>query len=82
LQVAAIAGVPPKVISAAKRYLAELEKRSAEANAYRPQQQLPFDVPAPTQVDHPALSMLKGLNPDAMTPREALDALYRLKGVS
>ncbi len=82
LQVAAIAGVPPKVISAAKRYLAELEKRSAEANAYRPQQQLPFDVPAPSPENHPALTMLKGLNPDAMTPREALDALYRMKGVS
>ena len=76
LQVAALAGVPPKVIASAKKYLAKLERRSAEAHALRPQQELPFDVPIE---EHAALVELRALNPDAMTPREALDALYKLR---
>jgi DNA mismatch repair protein MutS len=78
LQVAALAGVPQKVISAARRYLRELERRSAEAHAPRPQQELllemPEDAPEPEVV-----RALRELDPDAMTPKEALDALYALK---
>ena len=77
LQVAALAGVPPKVIASAKKYLAKLERRSAETQAPRPQQELPFD--APLEQEHAALSELRALNPDAMTPREALDTLYKLR---
>jgi len=78
LQVAALAGVPQKVISAARRYLRELERRSAETHEPRPQQELllemPEDAPEPE-----ALRALRELDPDAMTPKAALDALYKLK---
>ena len=45
LQVAALAGVPQKVIAAARRYLRELERRSAAAHEPRPQQELLLEVP-------------------------------------
>ena len=78
LQVAALAGVPQKVISAARRYLRELERRSAAAHEPRPQQELMLEMPAEPQ-EHEAVSALRQLNPDGMTPKEALDALYELK---
>ena len=78
LQVAALAGVPQKVISAARRYLRELERRSAEAHEPRPQQELLLEVPdEPRQ--HPVVSALQSLDLDTMTPRQAQDALYELK---
>ncbi|BFI95472.1 MAG: DNA mismatch repair protein MutS [Rhodanobacter sp.] len=81
LQVAALAGLPKAVIADARRTLAELErgmhalagtsKPSAEAS---PQLGL-FAPPAPSAVEH----ALDTIDPDALTPREALEALYRLK---
>jgi DNA mismatch repair protein MutS len=79
LQVAALAGVPPKVIGAARRYLHELERRSAAAHEPRPQQELSLEFAAPAPADHEAVTALRSLDPDSMTPRDALDALYRLK---
>jgi DNA mismatch repair protein MutS len=78
LQVAALAGVPQKVISSARRYLRELERRSAEAHEPRPQQELLLEVPVEV-ADHEAVTALRQLDLDAMTPKEALDALYALK---
>jgi DNA mismatch repair protein MutS len=77
LQVAALAGVPTKVITAAKRYLHELERRSRATHEPRPQQELALELPA--DPIHPALEALKALDPDALSPREALDELYKLK---
>jgi DNA mismatch repair protein MutS len=79
--VAALAGVPPKVITAARRYLHELERRSAATHAPTPQQELLLEV-APEPETHQALTALQELDPDSLTPREALDALYRLKGLT
>ena len=78
LQVAALAGVPQKVITAARRYLRELERRSAEAHEPRPQQELLLEVPAEPP-EHPLVSALQSLDVDALTPRQAQDALYELK---
>jgi DNA mismatch repair protein MutS len=78
LQVAALAGVPPKVIAAARRYLHELERRSAAAQQAGPQQELSLDF-APEPVENPAVAALKSMDPDSMTPRDALAALYELK---
>jgi DNA mismatch repair protein MutS len=76
LQVAALAGVPRAVINQAKRKLLELENHAAHPAT--PQQQLALFAPADPQ---PALLALEKLDPDALTPRQALDALYRLKGL-
>ena len=78
LAVAALAGVPPKVISAARKYLAELERRSANAHAPQLQQELLLTVPAAV-APHPLEEAVDALDPDSMNPREALEALYRLK---
>jgi DNA mismatch repair protein MutS len=79
LQVAALAGVPPKVITSARRYLHELERRSAAAHEPRPQQELMLEFAPDEPPEHEALLALKQLDPNAMTPRDALDALYKLK---
>jgi len=74
LQVAALAGVPEPVIAAARHKLAELERGNSRVP--QPMDQLPLFVESPP---HPALERLKALNPDDMTPRQALEELYRLK---
>ena len=79
LQVAALAGVPREVIAAARRYLRELERRSAAAHEPRPQQELLLELPADAREHCSESSALRELDPDSMTPREALDALYKLR---
>ncbi len=78
LQVAALAGVPPHVVKRARAYLATLESHQA-ALADSPQAQLPLG-PAAEETEADALrEALDALEPDALTPREALEALYMLK---
>ncbi len=76
LQVASLAGVPPAVIKRAKVYLKSLEAQRAEQND-NPQASLALEV----NDDEPDVlrEALDALNPDELSPREALDALYRLK---
>jgi len=77
LQVAALAGVPNDVIRAAKKQLLKLEQNSAAQN---PQGDL-FDkkpeIPEPEE--HPVLKSLRDLQPDELSPKEALERLYQLK---
>ena len=80
LQVAALAGVPPVVIKRAKAYLKVLESQQA-ANASNPQAQLPLTIEEPAVVDSALQDAVAELDPDSMTPREALDALYKLKNL-
>lgn len=78
LQVAQLAGVPGAVIRAARRRLAELEEIGLRGG---PQRDLfaPSVPPAETPAQHPALDALRASDPDSMSPREALDLLYRLR---
>jgi len=76
LQVARLAGVPGRVVDDARRFLAGLEQRAHSAEP-SPQASLalgPPRAPAP----HPVIEDLRGLDPDSMSPREALQALYGL----
>ncbi|MBL8486111.1 MAG: DNA mismatch repair protein MutS [Rhodocyclaceae bacterium] len=78
IQVAALAGIPGTVVREAKRRLAELENRQVAAEG---QPDLFSAAPAPppeAEVRHPALDALRDLDPDALTPRQAQEALYRL----
>jgi DNA mismatch repair protein MutS len=78
LQVASLAGVPPTVIKRAKIYLKSLEAQRAEQND-NPQASLALEV-----IDEEPdvlREALDALNPDELSPREALDALYRLKNL-
>ena len=77
LQVAALAGVPKSVVRRASSRLRELEQAAARQSEQQ-QDQLPlFHTPEA----HPLLESMRSIEPDEMTPREALDALYKLKGM-
>ncbi|MBT2144677.1 MULTISPECIES: DNA mismatch repair protein MutS [unclassified Rhodanobacter] len=81
LQVAALAGLPKSVIADARRTLAELERgmhqhASTPAAAAEASPQLGLFAPAQPSAAERALEQI---DPDALTPREALEALYRLK---
>ncbi|UUX97617.1 DNA mismatch repair protein MutS [Aquabacterium sp. J223] len=83
VQVARLAGMPGPVLRQAR---AALETLEAAGRRDDPQVDL-FAAPAEPAVTEPAvpsrlLQELAALNPDAMSPREALDALYRLKALT
>jgi len=75
LQVASLAGVPREVIKRARSYLATLE---THATAEHPQTQLPLAAPVEPQSSE-VEEALTDIDPDSLTPREALDVLYQLK---
>ena len=77
LQVAALAGVPGSVTRAAKKYLVQLEQQSLNRDG---QNDL-FAAAAPESAaePHPALDLLASIKPDELSPKEALELLYRLK---
>ena len=77
IQVARLAGMPAAVLNQARHTLDALEQQASAAQA---QVDLfataPDEAPPPTSaVDH----ALAGIDPDALSPREALEALYQLK---
>jgi DNA mismatch repair protein MutS len=83
LQVAALAGLPKAVIADARRTLAELERgMHQQANAPAPNAEASpqlglFAPSAPSAVER----MLDEVDPDTLSPREALETLYRLKSL-
>ncbi len=79
LQVAALAGVPKPVIRTARKYLQMLEDASLARGG---QSDLFVSAQAQPEPDPPAdplRAALDQLNPDELSPREALALLYRLK---
>ncbi len=77
LQVASLAGIPREVIRRAKVYLSTLESQQS-ANVQNPQGQLPFAHAREESYDE-LRNAVDDLDPDTMSPREALDMLYKLK---
>ncbi len=80
LQVAQLAGVPKNVLKKAKARLAALESASGQQQASSPDT-APVQQLNLIEVDSAALDALEQINPDNMTPRQALDALYQLKSL-
>ncbi|MBA3564025.1 MAG: DNA mismatch repair protein MutS [Gammaproteobacteria bacterium] len=78
LQVAALAGVPPPALARAREYLHALE-HTRETLTDHPQTELALFGRTKRAEPHPVLADLARLDPDSLTPREALEALYRLK---
>ncbi|RTL53054.1 MAG: DNA mismatch repair protein MutS [Rhodocyclaceae bacterium] len=81
IQVAALAGIPAAVVRDAKRRLVQLENVQVSSTQ---QPDLFAPPPMETAVEperHGALDALEDLDPDALTPREALDKLYALKSM-
>ena len=80
IQCARLAGMPPHVVERARALLAELERRPRYGP---PTQQLSLFGQSPAQgpppaVDHPVVDAVRALDPDTLSPRAALEALYRL----
>ena len=82
LQVAALAGLPKSVVRQARARLAELEAHrdapSAPMTAQALDQPRQIGLFAPASA---ALDALAGIDPDELTPKQALEALYRLKAL-
>ncbi|HEY5791639.1 MAG TPA: DNA mismatch repair protein MutS [Gammaproteobacteria bacterium] len=79
LQVAALAGVPRAVIDAARRRLVELENRASAHPASAAAAGAVRQMTLFAAQDERLREAVARLDPDALTPREALDALYELK---
>ncbi len=92
LQVAALGGVPSRVIQDAKAHLRTLEKQTLKTHTQ--QQELDFFTPydieahtpttpsiqakAPAALPHPILQKLRDADPNTLSPRDALDLLFDL----
>ena len=89
LQVAQLAGVPQPVIKAARKHLARLEAQALDATPQLDLFAAPVaeeeigEAPAPALAAEPQddglRDALDAIDPDALTPREALERLYELK---
>ncbi len=82
LQVAALAGVPAPVIARARARLRELEEiapgREQLGTGGRGQRMAQLSL-FPAEPPNPALEQLRAIDPDGLSPREALAMLYELK---
>jgi DNA mismatch repair protein MutS len=83
LQVAALAGIPKSVTAQARRYLSELEReRDALRTFTSPQAELPLFAPSTAAApESAALEALRSLDPNTLSPREALDWLFKLQSL-
>jgi len=78
LQVARLAGVPRNVIQDARRYLAELERRDHASRPDTAQQTLDSAQPWTARAQD-VLESLGRIDPDAVSPRDALALLFDLQ---
>ncbi|MCG9105700.1 DNA mismatch repair protein MutS [Laribacter hongkongensis] len=79
LQVAALAGVPAPVIRDARRKLAELETQAATGQGPDLFMMPAEPVPNVASTPHPLVEAFAELDPEMLSPREALDWLFRMK---
>ncbi|MHC1547084.1 DNA mismatch repair protein MutS [Phyllobacterium sp. K27] len=90
VQVARLAGLPEAVVNRARDVLHQLEAGETSGKADKLIDDLPLfsvevkrQAPKPVQgKDSALLSALSSINPDELTPRDALEVLYRLKGLT
>ncbi len=87
VQVAQLAGLPPSVVARARVVLDALERGEREGGATQKAliDDLPLFAAAPpppppaAPASSPVVDMLDGIHPDELTPRAALDMIYKLK---
>jgi len=87
IHVAKLAGLPKSVTTRAEEVLGALEKGDQGSALNRLADDLPlFNVARrradPALQESPAEALLRDTRPDELTPREALDLVYRLKGLA
>lgn len=87
LQVAKLAGIPASVIAAAKTKLASLEAVNAHTDSLAKVNAPPAGATTPQQPDmfsspsSPALDLLREIEADNISPKQALDLIYQLKSL-
>ncbi len=79
LQVAALAGVPKPVIRTARKYLQMLEDASLQRGTQNDLFAAGQAQPEPEPVLDALREAMSQVNPDELSPREALELIYRLK---
>jgi DNA mismatch repair protein MutS len=77
IQVARLAGIPAPVLTAARQMLKQLESGQT-AGPMITSQVAPIQNDLFGQEPHPVLKLLEELQPDQLTPRQAMDMLYTL----
>ena len=84
IQVASLAGVPAHVIARAYEILKNIERgefnlqgQPAIATGSKSKKNEPRQLPLFAPPSHPVLSLLASVNPDELTPKQALDLLYQ-----
>jgi DNA mismatch repair protein MutS len=88
IHVAKLAGLPPAAVARAEQVLSSLEQGEQAGAVARLADDLPlFAVAvkqAPTRLSEPSAveATLGAVNPDELTPKQALELLYRLKGLA
>ena len=82
LSVARLAGVPQAVLSRAQKHLAQLEAGAGTRPSLDSFSALATPSTEPEAPEDPLRTALAALNPDSLTPREALLALYELQALS
>jgi DNA mismatch repair protein MutS len=89
IQVARLAGLPDAIVARARELLAELEgthtgggEGLGRHGAHRPRSEPPPDQLSIFRAEHPTVSRLRAINPDDLSPREALKILYELGSVT
>ena len=80
LQVAQLAGIPKSVIANAKLKLKQLESEAMQTKPTNQQSQLGLALEEETT--YPSIEYLKNVEPDELSPKEALEILYKLKSLS
>lgn len=76
LQVAALAGIPKQVIQNAKRKLQHLEAQQEDGPANTQAMSVSTVI---EEVTHPLVERFEYIDPDSLTPKQALELLYELK---
>ena len=89
IQVARLAGLPDTIVARAQELLVELEgthtgggEGLGRHGIHRPGSETAPDQLSMFRADHPALIRLRGMDPDDLTPRDALELLYQLRAAA
>ncbi|MDE0926238.1 MAG: DNA mismatch repair protein MutS [Methylophilaceae bacterium] len=78
IQVAQLAGIPKSVVASAKRKLTQLESNQVSQSNEQPDM-FATNVVTEEAPLHPAVEALESIQPDDLTPKQALELLYKLK---
>ena len=78
IQVAQLAGIPGTLVRSARKRLAQLEEQATVSGSQRDLFAKPDEAASDLPL-HPVLELLAPLDPDTLSPKQALELIYRLK---